>query len=360
MFAFSAYWLAAFGQIGSGELFAGPGEREPRFQIQAGIDRLSPPKKSPKQKWEFEYSTGAYGKQDSNPEVPLGLKFRVFAQMRKERDDPAPKVARLLLRLWDYAYRVIATDHSTYYNNGIIDVYLCFGGEAGGEQLYDEEIENGFVKRVNTIYIYRMPSFIDPLEMAREVSHEYGHAILPPIGGFKQPEDWANGYLGERIFMRRLRDDLAAKRLTEADTMGATLPQLNAFVATKVDPLWLSVARNGIRGDLLASTGQKAMDAYLGTALYAQSVLPPAAFARSLRLTGSWKAADYPAAIVAATAERPSIDLRVPSQLAKAPFWIPLPSGSRVVSGATVQKRSGDWAVVVPTASTIRLTNSKS
>ena len=42
-------------------------------------------------------------------------------------------------------------------------------------------------------------------EACRELAHEYGHAVLPAIGGFKSPEDWANGYLGERLFLRWLR-----------------------------------------------------------------------------------------------------------------------------------------------------------
>lgn len=335
-------------------VFTGPGETVERFRVWHFIDRQNPPKKSPKQKWDFEWLTAAYGAQ--NPELGLAMRFRVFNQMRRETNDLSPLVARMALRMWDFNVRRLRLEHSELYNRGIIDFYLCFGGEAGGEQLFDEEVENGIARKVNTIYIYQIQSFQDPVEMAREVAHEYGHATLPPVGGFETPEEWGNGYLGEKLYLRWIRDEMRAKTFTPADAMGAELAGLDAWVKKNVDPLWTAAAANGPNMALLAGKGQNAMDAYLGLALYAELLLPREAFARSLKLTGSVQAKDYPDAIALAACEVPTRTLNVPASFVGKPMWIPMVQGSKV-SGAAAKKRAGNWVQVVPQGRTIRLTN---
>jgi hypothetical protein len=192
--------------------------------------------------------------------------------------------------------------------------------------------------------------------MAREISHEYGHAILPPVGGFQAPEDWGNGYLGEKLYMRYLMNELVAKRLGPEDAMGATATELKQFVAKEVDPLWNAVCRSGPNYQLLRSTGQKALDAYLGLALYADLLLPSSVFSRSLKIIGSVKAIDYPASVSNAVAEVPEVSIRVPANWVKKPMWIPLPKGA-TVSGASVKVRYDYWAITVPTGKTILVKN---
>lgn len=334
--------------------FPGPGEKESRFTIRMPLDKQDPPKTSPKQKWLFEWVSAAYGAQTL--EESLKLRFRVFNQFRKETGDVSIPVSRMLLRLWDYNYRKLFQQHNDRYNGGIVDVYLCFGGEAGGEQLFDEEIENGFAKKVNTIYIYQIQTFTQPVEMAREVAHEYGHSQIPPIGGFESPEEWGNGYLGEKLFMKWLRDDMRAKRLGPDDALGATLPEMESWVKTNVDPLWMKIARNGPDQALLAGKGPAAMNEYIGLSLWASSLLPNKAFARSLRLTGSVQAADYMGAVVVAATEQPTMTLSVPAEFIKKPIWIPLPKTSKQ-TGAIAKARKGDWVQVVPQSGTITLAN---
>lgn len=330
---------------------------EPRTQMQVPGERLGQAKLCPKWSWEYEWSFPGLGR----PEGSQSFKprVRVFEQQRREVGDVAEQVVRMIMRLWDLNYRRLKMDHNPNMNFGIIDVYLAFGGKAGGEQLIGEDRQEptpeGAPKKVNTIYIYAIQSFTDPLEMAREVAHEYGHATLPAIGGFKEPEDWANGYLGERIYLRWMRDLLAAGKLKEVDTMGASLADLDRYVKQKVDPLVDIAALNGPDRAELSQTGYRGMDAYMGLALYAETTLPSNVFARSIKLTGSTSAADYPKAIVLASEEPDTYVFNVPARYANKPIWVPLGKGS-VVGQAQVVKKQGDWAQV-KAADSFRIVN---
>lgn len=320
---------------------------EPRTQIQVPGERLSRPKLCPKWSWEYEWGFPGLGK----PEGAQSFrpKVRVFEQQRREIGDVAEQVVRMTMRLWDLNYRRLKMDHNPNVNFGIVDVYLAFGGKAGGEQLIAEDPQEttaeGAPKKVNTIYIYAIQSFTDPLEMAREVAHEYGHATLPTIGGFNEPEDWANGYLGERLYLRWLRDLLANGKLKETDAMGATLAELDRYVKQQVDPIVDVAALNGPDLSELSKTGKRGMDAYMGLALYAESTLPSNVFARSIKLTGSTSATDYPKAIVLASDEPDSYVFNVPARFANKPIWVPLGKAS-VVGQAQIVKKQGDWALV--------------
>ena len=49
-----------------------------------------------------------------------------------------------------------------------------------------------------------------PLEVVREVAHEFSHLTVPGIRGFsdpRAPEEWLNGYLGEVLYMGWLAED---------------------------------------------------------------------------------------------------------------------------------------------------------
>lgn len=349
--------VAAFAQDPAAKVWQMPGPEggEPRIQIIQNMERMDPPKFSPKQKWIFEWVTSGMGRENVQ-ENQLALRIRVFAQQQKEKDDPSPKVARMAMRLWDYNNRVLGIPHSPMFDDGRVHFYLCFGGEAGGEQLFDEDEEGDRRKKVNTIYIYQIQNLRQPLEMAREVAHEYGHATLPAVGGFKTPEDWANGYLGEKLFLRYLRNELAAKRLGYDDSCGATVDQLDAFVKGEVDPLCAAIALKGPpEFDKLGGSGPVAMDAYMGLTLYIAEILPPRMFSRTLKLTGSTSARDVPAAISLAIEEPPTYVVAIPDYLKGKDVWVPVGKGK--VSGAGVLKKQGDWALIRPLEGAVRVTN---
>ncbi len=333
----------------NGLILVDPSTKEETGRITIFGDKLNPPKLSPKafgspkQQWSFDWRTAVYGAEGKQEPI----RFVIFSQEQNSGNNRAPKVARMLERLWEYNFKALKLDHSTIFGEGRIDVYLCWGGKAGGEQLFDSDDDSyGHGQKVNTIYLYDLNSFTSPVEMAREVAHEYGHASLPPIGGYREPEDWANGYLGEKLFLRHIETEMAAERLSPADAMGATLPQLKVWVASNVDPLVARAAVNGPNPADLKDRSKAGMDAYVGLALYIDTVFPEGVFSRSMQLVGSTEAVDYPDAIVLAAEEPARYTLRIPSYLAGKAIWIPLAHGK--LSGATVSRRNGDWALIRP------------
>jgi len=325
--------------------------------------RLETPKKAPKYPdWEFEWLTAGYVPRDK-PSPGRHLRFQTFSQVRRPKDDPATRATQMLLRLWSYNDKKLGLDHSEAFNNKIVDVYLAYGGPAGGEQLFGEDSvfdpRSGRTStlKVNTIYVYQITTFTNPVEMAREVAHEYGHAVLPPIGPFKKPEDWANGFLGEMLYMRWLRDDLAADKLKPDDAMGATVMGLTGYLQKNVDPLVLRVAEYGPDFVALKQDGPAAMNAYLGLALYAEQILPSKAFSRSLALTASMKPLDYATSVVEAAEEQANWTVRVPLELRGKRIWIPVGEG-KLESGKALARR-GDWVYIEAGKTPIKIRNAR-
>ena len=329
-----------------------PEKATTRLAIFIRDEKMSTPKSSPKKFGDppaplmFEWVVGGLARRSGANKEPFEARFRVFSQERKAENDKAPKVVRMLLRLWENNAIRFSLEHAKVYNNGTVDVYLCWGGDPGGEQLFDEDVDPTGVKKVNTIYIYDLNSFKNPVEMAREIAHEYGHATLPAVGGFKEPEDWGNGYLGEKMYMRYLRDEMKAKRIEPIDVMDATLEQLDAWVKLHVDPLVQRTADEGPQFGLLEGTGAAAMDAYIGVNLLLDQIFPPRVYAAMLRDTGSTQAKDFAEGVIR-TVENygTGIVLELTPNLRKQ-LWVPVGRGS--VRGADVLKKSRGWWLIKP------------
>jgi hypothetical protein len=327
-------------------------------------DRMDPPKHSPKRlglgnaHLRFDWQTAVYGffPPDDQGTRKRYLRFHVFSQQRNGDVDPAMKVARELARLWEYNFRVLGLDNSSTFNDGDVDVYLCDTGRPGGEQLFDYDSETPSAHGgVNTIYIYDMPTFNDPMEMAREVAHEYGHASLAPVGGYTSPEDWANGYLGEKLFLRHILREFDAKRYFPEDVMGVDAEKLRGWVHTNVDPLVIAAAERGPDLAALKDRSSTGMDAYIGLGLYVDTIFSDADFERTQLWLPGTQAKDYPDAIVTAFDEPPKKRaLTIPDYLKGKKIWIPV--GTSKLGGAEVVKRSTDWAQVVVGSNPITLT----
>jgi hypothetical protein len=318
------------------------------------LNRLDPPKYSPKKfgdtdplPFEFDWEVDGYCKRV--PEATrMDLLFRVFSQERKEKNDKGVAASDMLVHLWDLGYKKFKVDHLPLYGNEV-DVYLCWGGTPGGEQRMDVDLTEQKPPRerkVNTIYIYDLASFTNPIEMAREVAHEYGHAVLAAVGGFKTPEDWGNGQLGEKLFLTWCRAEMQAGRMGPNDVMGATLPMVDAWVKKNVDPLILDNALNGPSFELLGDTGQASMDAFTGLVCYADAFFPDDLVGMSLRLMTTDRAKDYPAALLLACQNKKRVVVSIPDIAKGKDFWVPLGNGT--VNGGDIVKRNGDWALVHP------------
>ena len=104
---------------------------------------------------------------------------------------------------------------SQWSKDGIVDIWLCEGGDAAGEQVG------------RNIYIYQIEKKREEVELIREVAHEWGHHIIPPIGPYEEPEEWANGYIGERLLLKIFLNNLPPSLAFLREKLDAFLKERN-------------------------------------------------------------------------------------------------------------------------------------
>ncbi|MGB9879687.1 MAG: hypothetical protein ACPLRM_02885, partial [Anaerolineae bacterium] len=144
----------------------------------------------PKYGFRFHYCMWAYCS-DSTAD-PLKLRFAVHFQ-RNADASLAAKCSRVLLALYTLAKERLGLS-PRFSEDGVVHVWLCTNGRAGAEQWQQH------------LYFYAIDAPRQPSEWIRQLCHEYGHLVIPGIGPFDAPEEWANGLIGEHLFMRWLAD----------------------------------------------------------------------------------------------------------------------------------------------------------
>ncbi|MBL8059720.1 MAG: hypothetical protein JNK63_03275 [Chthonomonas sp.] len=336
--------------------FSAPGSENSEFIVQISAEQRKPPKVSPLNRWQFSWVFPGLARTPGQEDV-YSLRFRTYVQSRDEKKDLGPLVTRSLLHLYGFNVRKLRLDHSPSYFRRIVDVYLCDRGKAGGEQRFGEDPgitdEYGNPQRTNQIYIYDLPSFTKPLEMIREIAHEYGHATLPPIGGYKAPESWANGFLGEHLYLVWIARELREGRLKPVDTLGATSADLQLYIRNKISPKVQNAATT--RPDTgLEKRDASGMDALIGLALYAENLLPESVFRRSLMLTGQ-NPSEYANAIVEASSELTTTPIAIPSFLVGKQIWVPIGKGK--LSGAKAITSHKGWALIKAPSSKVHVSH---
>ncbi len=314
------------------------------LQLRLLFNKQVPAKVSPMHDWSFDYVTSGYAMVRDGQS--LNLRFRTYTQDRKQ--DPHWDISqwstRMLLRLWDFNANRLKIDHN-FLNSApkVVDVYLCQDGDAGGEQRLDHD-PKGSDNRVNTIYIYQIKKFPSEFEMARELAHEYGHATLPQIRGYDAPEDYANGQLGERLYLKWLNDAFVGDKLNEDDAVGARRPDVTNYIKTKVTPLVQRIAANGPDTALLKKSSESAFYEYVALVMYAEAVTPPLCLERSLKSNLGAHGDAYETQLTQAASEVSAWTVKIPPGFSDKPFYIPLGSGT--VTGAKLLSRKGKWAKV--------------
>jgi len=164
---------------------------------------------------------------------------RLFCAVHYPSTSDGAKAARIA-RLLALAHQTLTRETGREAANGTapFDVWLCTGGQSGGEQW-----------RTN-LYLYDIETPRSSIEWLRETVHEYSHLALPPIGGYTAPEYWANGYLGERLLVRWFERAPAGPAHVEAlwgDFSGAAnfdrlliAPPLALYKKVGPNPAWLA------------------------------------------------------------------------------------------------------------------------
>lgn len=130
-----------------------------------------------------------------------------------------------------------------------INVWLARHGEPGAEEFQ------------RNIYLFAVGQNRSAAEWIRELAHEYSHIILPPVGEFSAPEKWANGYLGERLFMKWLLLDNGVADAWSEPVDGA------AYVAKEVTPLRQRYQNAGPGSPLGEKMDAEGMDHWIGQVL---------------------------------------------------------------------------------------------
>ncbi|MER3413013.1 MAG: hypothetical protein C4341_02015 [Armatimonadota bacterium] len=314
------------------------------LSIVAAAGSRKPPRLDPKHRWEHPFVVHAL----LGVRGDEALRFVVHSQTARTYPT-ASLAARQLLRMLEYAHAHFQYDNPLAYGRRV-DVFLSDGGKPGGEQgVFEGPDESGRLRSFNCIYIYDLDSFREPVEMARELAHEFGHVVIPPIGGFEKPERWANGALGERIFLTYL----ASHEIVDEDRMGAAAEALRAWVAANVQPLANEVFLRGPSQDLVEGRAIS-MEPYLGLMLMFYEAFPEA-FGRATRLAGGATAKDAHNGILKALEERPLWNVAIPERLRNQAIYLPAP-GEWAIEGGKALARKGAWLKVQPLAAVVTLT----
>lgn len=217
--------------------------------------------------------------------------LRQFCQVHYSVSDDAPLAMRMA-RLLSLAHRTLVrqTGRAPAHGDTPFHVWLVRGGQAGGEQWGEN------------LYFYDLDAPRSSIEWIREIVHEYSHLALPAIGGYRDPEYWANGYLGERLIVRwlqRIPNGPAVVARAWGDFSGAVNfdhlliePALDLYKKIGPNPRWL------------ARTDADGMRYLIGQALTVDDKYGPKALGTALSLlphAREPRGADWGAAVAEAT-----------------------------------------------------------
>jgi hypothetical protein len=174
------------------------------------------------------------------------------------------------------------------------------------------------------IYLWSAGTAREPGEWVREIIHEYGHAALPGVNHFAEPEPWANGRLGEQLLSRWLKDSGA--RGAEHPWLAADLGAL----AADADRCLSEFLRSGLGSPLVDDHSAAGMDFYLGFVNYIERALGAKVLAAAMRLTVGNTCRAFVVGVQRALGQeiRSGIELRaVPATPGNLPHWLYLPAG---------------------------------
>lgn len=312
---------------------------------------LPEPKVAPKIGLKFPYYASAFGAVKGHPE--LRLRFRFFSQSEFKPGSRGDLAARYMIYLWNLNVLELELDHSDKYG-GLVDVYLANEGKPGGEQFFAVEDVQGGTRNVNCMVIYKFNDFASNLEFMRELSHEYGHATLPPIGGFKQPEQWANGHVGERLYMHWMLGNLFEGNITPNDVLGVSGDDIGRYLQKNASPYLMRIMDRGPNLTLLKGTSADSMNEFLGLVLAAEGLLPRQTFVASFLNAPKRTAMGYFEGLKLAVNDTSGWDFNMSSRVGK-PTWVPLGKGT--IKGGTVLERISYWARIKPSQTIVTVSN---
>jgi hypothetical protein len=245
-----------------------------RYRVVGSPQPLPTPVEDPLHKAAFSYRVQGVA-EGTTPTVL----FEIYAQ-RQTLYPYAERACRLLLACYDLACTRLGLDHALRYDR-LLRVFLMTEGKAGAEQ------------QQNLMYLYDLSERVPPQEWLRELTHEYGHWILPPINSYEEPEPWANGDLGERWFTLHLVARARSEGSEPDFLMGASLSALEAYLRRTVEPLVERMAREGLHPQRWRSRRRAGYEEYLAFALYIDRVYGSERLGRAMLCAGGVEPDDF-------------------------------------------------------------------
>lgn len=232
------------------------------------------PVADPRGKGRFDRLVGGYVFNDTDRlydsvEGAWQLRFRAFfpsperSAHGRDYTELAQQVMTALLKFywiaWEYLGRT--PQYAPYRDPGKpLDIWLCEGGEGAGEQWQHH------------LYLYQIELPRSGWEWLRELAHEYGHHVLPPVGrewASPQHEPWLNGEWGERLLLSRLAANLPLdpddQTPWEREAWSADL--FAAYERTAIRPLVERFLQAGPCSPLVTDLTDAGADYALGLAL---------------------------------------------------------------------------------------------
>lgn len=146
-----------------------------------------------------------------------------------------------------------------------MNVWLNHDGMAGGEEYQ------------GNIYLHKIDQARAPAEWVRELAHEYGHATLPKMGPYTEPETYANGYLGERLYMKWMLVDNDLTDLWDQPIDGA------AYMANQITPLRERFMNEGPTSPAADLTNTEGMNYFIGEMMALEAAHGPAFFKQLIK-----------------------------------------------------------------------------
>lgn len=222
----------------------------------------------------------------------------------------AARAANLLLRFYWYGReylgavpRIIGHATGEGQEEAEARLWMTESGAAGGEQVGRD------------IFLYEIGQDRAPVEWVRELAHEWGHLVLPRVGGFAAPEATAEGMLGECLLLGWLADEVAeiagqplpapkAQRLL--DSMWESPVELAPLLEGQADGLIREWLTEGPDSELVVATSREGMDYLVGFAQYVAAAHGEELLAKTLQLLEGKATADFVRAYKQAVGEAAS------------------------------------------------------
>ena len=178
--------------------------------------------------------------------------------------------------------------------------------------------------KVNHVYLFDIATPRPEIEWARTISHEWGHLILLTARGYSAPENDSAGFLGERLFLKWLREDVLALPRKTDDFCEAT--GLQTYYSRQIAPLMARYNAGGPKDKRLKQLNADGMDYYIGMALDTDEVFGSKVISNALYHLED----TTPTALVNAVQNAVFLQSELKVKL---PAWVPLAPDTYTVSG---------------------------